>query len=54
MDEKNKEEKREYKEHVRLLLQIAREARRRAEAALEHFREEYSLSEGESDISDSE
>lgn len=47
-------EKREFKAHVRSLLRIATEARAKADQALEHFCEEYDLSEGESDFSDAD
>lgn len=47
-------EKREYKQNVRELLRRAAACRLEAESALEHFLEEYDLSEGESDFSDAD
>lgn len=47
-------EKQEYKQRVRELLRRAKAYRLEAETALEHFLEEYDLSEDESDFSDAD
>lgn len=52
--EDHQKEKRVAKTHVRQLLRRSMEARMAADTALDHFLEEYDLSDGESDFSDAD